>query len=73
MAYPASTAVAELDHGRVDTLIKHLRQPRAVLVDPGGLLVVDPGIVKHQPHVTTELQQREREGENGTSSHRMEW
>ena len=63
MAYPPTTAVSQFDYGWVDVVVKHLYQLGAVLVHPRRLLVVEPGILKHQPHVIAELASRERERE----------
>ena len=50
-----AAAVAQFHHSCIDVCIKHLRQFGAILEDSGGLLVVHPGIVEHEPHVSTEL------------------
>lgn len=45
------TAVAQALHDGVDLRLKHLSQLGAVLVDSGGLAVVQPGVVEHEPDV----------------------
>ena len=54
--YLFPTTVAEHAHCIVNDAVKHLRQLGAVLVHTRGLLVVEPSIVKHQPHVLAELE-----------------
>lgn len=45
------TTVSQALHDRVDLRLEHLGQLGAVLVDPGRLAVVQPGVVEHQPDV----------------------
>ena len=45
------TAVAQPLHDRVDLLLEDLGQLGAVFVDAGGLAVVEPGVVEHEPDV----------------------
>lgn len=45
------TAVSQALHDGVDLRLKHLGQLGAVFVDAGGLAVVQPGVVEHQPDI----------------------
>ena len=51
----ASTTIPERLHRVVHVFREDLVQLRTHLVHLGGFLVVQPGIVEHQPHVITEL------------------
>ena len=56
----ASTTIPERLHRVVHVFREDLVQLRTHLVHLGGFLVVQPGIVKHQPHVIAELSMVQR-------------
>lgn len=51
----APAAVTQTLHDRVNLLLEHLGQLRAVLVHSRCFAVVEPGVVEHQPDVVNIL------------------